>query len=223
MKKEDKFILSKGHAVPALYVVLNYIKKLADSDLQMFHKNGTKYPAHPPASLDVSVPFPSGSLGHGLSIASGIAQGYSFLFSKNKIPKVYCLLSDGECNEGQVWEAAQYASAKQISNLIVMIDKNGLQAFGKTSEVLGESASVERWRAFGFETYECDGHDVKKIKKNILKAIQSRSNKPKVIIFSTIKGYGVSFMENTLEWHYHTLTEELYNEAIQSIDKKIKD
>lgn len=224
MRKEDRLIFSKGHAAPALYVVLNKMGKISDLELSTFHKNGTKLPGHTPIGLDDSIPFPSGSLGHGLSLACGIAQGVKYLNKKSNksLPTIFCLISDGECNEGQVWEAAQYASAKKISNLVVLIDNNGLQAFGKTKDVLGNGATVRRWEAFGFEVYESDGHNPKEIKKYLSKATMSKKEKPKVIIFNTIKGYGVDFMEGKIAWHYNTLTEDLYKKALVSIDKKVK-
>jgi transketolase len=220
MKKGDTFIMSKGHGVPALYVVLNYLGKLSDTELATFHKNATKLPAHPPASLDESVPFPAGSLGHGLSISSGIAQG--ILLQKKKTssqPYVFCLMSDGECNEGQVWEAAQYASRFQLANLIVLLDKNRLQALGRIEDVLGDSATREKWEAFGFEVFEADGHNVSEISKVLTHAKESNTLKPKIIIFETIKGHGVSFMEHTVDWHYNVLSEDLYNHAMKDLDK----
>jgi transketolase len=224
MKGQDKFILSKGHAVPALYVILNKKGSISDTELQTFYSNGTKLPAHPPLHLHESIPFASGSLGHGLSLSCGLAQGLKYLSlkSNNTTPWVYCLISDGECNEGQVWEAAQYASAKKINNLVVLIDKNKLQAFGKTKNVLGDGATAARWKAFGFETYLCDGHNLNKLQE-IFKVIKkSPMKKPKVVICSTVKGYGVSFMEDKMEWHYHKLTEKLYKKALLSVEKKLK-
>lgn len=224
IKKEDTFILSKGHAVPALYSVLNALGRISDDALQTFHANGTRFPAHPPAHLDEFVPFPSGSLGHGLSLSCGMAQANYFLEGKSKkrMPKVYCLVSDGECNEGQVWEAAQYASAKKIGNLVVLVDNNKLQAFGKTADVLGKSTTPEKWKAFGWEVYSANGHSPKEIVRVFEKVDKSHTSKPKVIIFDTIKGYGVSFMQNQIGWHYHTLTENLYQKALISVDKKIQ-
>ncbi len=222
IKKNDKFILSKGHAVPALYVVLNAIGRLSDKDLQTFHTNGTKLPAHPAADLDEFIPFPSGSLGHGLSIASGMAQAYLYLRKSKKPAMVYCLMSDGECNEGQVWEAAQYATAKKLKNLVVLVDNNKIQAFGKTAEVLGKSTTPEKWEAFGFEVFTADGHNPVHIEKVFKKVGKLKGNKPKVIIFDTIKGHGVTFMENQIGWHYHTLTDDLYKKALLSIDRKVQ-
>ena len=221
MGKTDKFILSKGHAVPSLYVILYFMGKMSRATLYSFHKDGTTLPAHPPQNLDRSIPFHSGSLGHGLSLSCGIAESIKLLTPKNKkVANVYCLISDGECNEGQVWEAAQYATKRQLGNLIVLIDKNKLQAFGRTSDVLGDSASVEKWKSFGFETYSCNGHEPEGLQKTF-DAIRSRNTlKPKVIICDTIKGFGVSFMENKLEWHYHRLTDELYKKEMKEIDAR---
>lgn len=225
VKKNDVLLFSKGHAVPALYTVLHAMGRISKKDLATFHANGTKFPAHPPARLDPLVPFPSGSLGHGLSLAIGVAQGFSYLFKQKnkKAPYVYCLMSDGECNEGQVWEAVQYATAKKVKNLIVLIDSNKIQAFGRTADVLGNSAAEEKWKVFGFETYRCNGHNIKMLHKVLVKARNSLSTKPKVIVCDTVKGYGVNFMENTIEWHYNLLTEELFTKALVSLEKKIKE
>lgn len=222
-KEQDKFILSKGHAVPALYVILNKKGIISDEELQTFYINGTKLPAHPPLHLHNSIPFASGSLGHGLSLSCGLAQGLKYLSLKSEtLPWVYCLMSDGECNEGQVWEAAQYASAKKIDNLVVLIDKNKLQAFGKTKNVLGDGATAARWKSFGFETYLCDGHNPNKLQEIFTVVKKSKLKKPKVIICSTVKGYGVSFMEGKIEWHYYKLTEKLYKKALLSVERKLK-
>lgn len=222
MKKGDKFILSKGHAAPSLYVILNYLKKITNKELATFHQEGTRLPAHTPHYyFQDDIPFPTGSLGHGLSLASGIAHGYKY-FSKKR-NKVFCMISDGECNEGQVWEAAQYASHFKLSNLIVLIDKNKLQALGKINEVLGDSANVSKWNAFGFKVYISDGHNPEKIKDVLKKAIHAKTEKPKIVIFDTVKGHGISFMENKLEWHYNTLTEDMYNTAIKELSLKYED
>lgn len=218
-KKGDKLVLSKGHAAPTLYVVMNYLKKITDKELKTYHQEGTKLPAHTPNYYFLEdIPFPTGSLGHGLSLSSGIAHAYKTFISEKKNSKVFCLISDGECNEGQVWEAAQYASRFNLSNLIVLLDKNNLQAFGKTKEVLGDSASRQKWEAFGFEVFESDGHSLKNLGEIFKKVLASKTEKPKIIIFKTIKGHGVSFMENTLEWHYNVLTPELYEKAIKDLD-----
>ena len=219
MKAGDKFILSKGHAAPSLYVVMNYLHKITDKELETFHVEGTKFPAHTPNLFPEDIPFPTGSLGHGLSLSAGIAHAYKYFIKDKKRNRVFCLISDGECNEGQTWESAQFASHFDLHNLIVMIDKNGLQALGKTKNVLGDSASADKWSAFGFEVFESDGHNLNKLEEVFDSVNSSKTNKPKLIIFNTIKGYGVSFMENKMEWHYNTLTDELYKRAVKDIDK----
>lgn len=219
MKKKDKFILSKGHAVPSLYIVLQHLGKIKEEDLKTFMQDGTSLPAHPPPNLDPIIPFPAGSLGHGLSVSCGIAEAMKYTAdNKKNVPRIFCLISDGECNEGQVWEAAQYASQRKLSNLICMIDKNGIQAFGKITDVLGDSATVEKWKAFGFDVLTCDGHDLLEIKKTFKRIKKRKNDKPKIIIFQTVKGKGVSFMEHTIAWHYNKMTEEQYDKAIQEIN-----
>lgn len=222
-KPEDIFIISKGHAAPAYYVVLNYLGKITDDELATFHNDGTKLPAHTPNYhfKDV-IHFPTGSLGHGLSLSTGIAHAMKIKsHTEATLPWVYTLMSDGECNEGQVWEAMQYASQKKLSHLIVFIDKNKIQAFGRTKDVLGDSASEDKWSAFGFETIACNGHNLKDISRAIQQAKNSPSDKPKVIICDTVKGNGVSFMEDTIDWHYNVLDEQQYKIALDDIEKRI--
>lgn len=220
---KDVFIISKGHAAPAYYVVLNYIGKISDSELATFHNDGTRLPAHTPNyHFKDLIHFPTGSLGHGLSLTCGIAHGMRIKSEGTEpLPWVYTLMSDGECNEGQVWEAVQYASQKNLSNLIVFIDKNKIQAFGRTKDVLGDSASEDKWAAFGFEVITCNGHNLEDISRAIQEAKNLQSNKPKVIICETVKGNGVSFMEDTLEWHYNVLNEAQYRIALEDIKNRI--
>lgn len=220
---EDIFIISKGHAAPAYYVVLNYLGKISDNELATFHNDGTKLPAHTPNYHFQDVfHFPTGSLGHGLSLSCGIVHAMKIKSSTiTALPWVYTLISDGECNEGQVWEAVQYASQKKLSHLIVLIDKNKIQAFGRTKDVLGDSASVEKWSAFGFEVITCDGHNLRDISRAIHTVKNSQLDKPKVIICDTVKGNGVSFMEDTIEWHYNVLDESQYKIALEDIEERI--
>jgi transketolase len=222
MKEKDVFILSKGHAAPALYIVLNQLKKISDDKLSTFTKEGTLLPAHPPYNTLNGIPYGTGSLGHGLSFSCGIAHGLQ-IKSKQKtdLATVFCLMSDGECNEGQVWEAAQYASHFKLKDLIVLIDKNGLQAFGTQKEVLGDSATAEKWSSFGFEVYTADGHNLEAIGMIYEKIFLKKNDKPKVILLKTVKGNGISFMKNTLESHYMKFTKETYLKAIAEIEKNI--
>lgn len=213
-KENEVFLLSKGHAAASLYACLHELGEISDSVLETYYKNGTTLPAHPAPNKIKGIPFATGSLGHGLPIASGIAQGNKILQNDEF---TYVLMSDGETNEGTTWEAAHYAVAKGLDNLIVMIDKNGLQGFGYTDNVLGISADKNKWEAMGFEVVECDGHDVEQIYSQIDLFKARKNGIPKVIIANTIKGKGVSYMENKLEWHYLPMKAEQYELAKEDI------
>lgn len=212
----ERVILSKGHAAAAIYTMLNAKGEITDEVLATFYKNGTKLSAHPSANSFENIPFALGSLGHGLPIGCGIAMG-------NKLQKnnefVYVLMSDGETNEGTTWEAAHFAVSKKLDNLFVVIDKNGLQGFGKTADVLGDSADIIKWLAMGFDVVEQDGHNVSDLMESIEKLKLTKNGKPKLIIANTIKGKGVDYMESKLEWHYLPMNEELYKKAIQSLEE----
>jgi len=211
----EKIILSKGHAAPALYVVLAARGILSKKKLTTFHLNNSDLPVHVPNGLIKNeIPFASGSLGHGLSLACGIAHANKL---KRNDKNVYCVMSDGECNEGQVWEAAQYAAQFKLNNLIVFIDVNNLQAFGTTLEVLGR-ITTDKWKAFGWKTYECNGHSIHEIISSYKKT-RSPSLQPKVILCHTIKGFGLSFFENKLKSHYLPLTEKQYNLGLLEVQK----
>ena len=218
MKKGDKFILSKGHAALALFVILNYLKKIPNSVLNSYLQDGSYLGMHPTVHYPLDIPLATGSLGHGLSFASGLSLAF-IMQAKQTLNKVFCLLSDGECNEGMVWEAAQFASHHQLNNLIVVIDRNNLQAFGKTKDVLGNSTSSIKWRAFGFNVYSCDGHNLKKLHLVFKQIAKNINHKPHVIICNTIKGQGVDFMENKMESHYLKLDKNSYKQAILSLNK----
>jgi transketolase len=209
-KENEVFLLSKGHAAASLYACLHELGEISDEVLATFYKNGTTLPAHPAPNKIKGIPFATGSLGHGLPIASGIAQGNKILQNDEY---TYVLMSDGETNEGTTWEAAHYAVAKELDNLIVIIDKNGLQGFGDTDSVLGVSADKTKWEAMGFEVVECDGHDVEEIYTQIDLFKARKNGIPKLLIANTVKGKGVSYMENKLEWHYLPMKTEQYEMA----------
>lgn len=214
-KQAERVILSKGHAAGALYVTLNHFGEISDSELDTFYKNGTRLSAHPSANSFENIPFALGSLGHGFSISCGIAHGLKISKSKDK---VFVLLSDGETNEGTTWEAAHYAVAKSLDNLIVIIDKNNLQGFGKTEDILGNTSAAKKWESIGFNVQEINGHHLGAIEQALIKCNEFKNNKPNLIIANTIKGKGVDFMENRMEWHYLPLNEELYQKALLSVE-----
>ena len=215
-EEEDKFILSKGHAAVALYAVLHFIGKLSKEELQGFYQDGTTLPAHPAPLVNKEIPFATGSLGHGLPIANGIAKS-NLLMQKDAF--TYVLMSDGETNEGTCWEAAHFAVQHSLHKLIVFVDKNKIQGFGRTEDVLGDTAKAGVWKKIGFEVWEIDGHNHDAISKAVTEAKSSIHKTPKLIITNTIKGKGVSYMENTIDWHYWPMDKEKYNLALQDIER----
>ena len=217
-QNNEDFILSKGHAASALYVCLNYLGVISDKTLESFYQNGTVLSAHPAPNKFTEIPFATGSLGHGLPLAVGAA--LSNKLSNNDL-RTFVLLSDGETNEGTTWESAHFAVIKELENLIVIIDNNGLQGFGRTGEVLGETASLDKFNQIGFAVYECDSHNIQDLLSIIEKAEKSKNKKPILIVANTIKGKGVSFMENKLEWHYLNLDETLLEESIDEVQNYI--
>jgi transketolase len=213
-KENEVFLLSKGHAAASLYACLHELGEISDDVLETYYKNGTTLPAHPAPNKIKGIPFATGSLGHGLPIAIGIAQANKILENDEY---TYVLMSDGETNEGTTWEGGHYAVAKGLDNLIVMIDKNGLQGFGNTNDILGVSADKNKWEAIGFEVVEVDGHNVSEI-HNQIDLFKARKNGiPKLLIANTVKGKGVSYMENKMEWHYLPMKAEQYEMAINDV------
>jgi transketolase len=217
-KEGEDLILSKGHAALALYVTLNHTGEISDEELSTFYQDGTNLPAHPVANYFKSIPFALGSLGHGLPIGTGIAKANK-LIDKNLM--TYVLMSDGETNEGTTWEATHFAVKHQLDNLLVMIDKNRLQGFGRTEDILGDTADGKKWAAIGFDVYEIDGHDIALIDKTIKEARNNKNGKPKVLIAATIKGKGVSYMENKMEWHYLPMNDEQLKMAMEEVNLMI--
>lgn len=210
MKNDDKFILSKGHAAGALYITLWSIGLLTDADLETFHADNTKLAGHPVSQWHSSIPCSSGSLGHGFSFALGVALGYHYSKSNQH---VYCLTSDGEWQEGSTWEALIFFAHHRLTNLTILVDCNRLQGFGSTEGVASMGNLVDKIKAFNVNVVEVDGHDA----DAVFYAIDS--NPGSVIILNTIKGHGVSFMENTMEWHYLPLNETQYKQAIHEISE----
>lgn len=216
-REQDTFLLSKGHAAASLYTCLNHLGEISDETLATYYLNGTSLPAHPAPKQHLGIPFATGSLGHGLPIGTGIAQAGKLLGDDSR---VFVLMSDGETNEGTTWEAAHFAIQHGLDNLIVLIDKNGLQGFGQTADVMGDTADVQTWNAIGFDTEVVDGHDVADLVATIDRLTANANGKPKLLIAKTIKGKGVSYMENRLEWHYLPMTEAQYEQAHAEVSER---
>jgi len=198
MAYRDRFILSKGHGVLALYACLAHTGFLNPNILFSYCKNGSPLAEHPLAHQFPCIEFATGSLGHGLAVGAGVAMASRL---KKERYKVFVLMGDGECNEGSVWEAAGFASTWKLDNLIVIVDHNKLQATDRYEKLSGGYDLMQAWKSFGWETREVDGHDIARMGKVYTRAFFN-IKKPKVIIAHTVKGKGVSFMENDLEWHY---------------------
>ncbi len=210
-KENDIFILSKGHAAVGLYAILAEKKFFPKEELINYGKNGTELAGH----ISHHVPgviFSTGSLGHGLGLTCGVALGKNKTTSTSK---TICLLSDGELNEGSVWEAFLFAAHHKLKNLTCIIDKNNLQGLGATQDIINTGDLKKKLEAFNFTVYEVDGHNHEQIITAL--SAQSDNNKPKVIIANTIKGKGVSFMENNNVWHYRSPTTEEYNLAREEL------
>ena len=210
----DRFILSKGHAAPALYAVLAKKKYFSVKELSRLRRINCMLQGHPVCLYTPGIEASTGSLGHGLSFANGIALA-GRLDKKNY--HVYVMLGDGETDEGQIWEAAAAASHYHLGNLTAMIDRNFLQIDGNTEEVLQLENVVDRWEAFGWHVQEIDGHDITKI-YDALQESKAITNKPSMIVLNTVKGKGVSFMENNVDFHGVPPNEMEYNLAMEELD-----
>lgn len=213
LRGEDHFILSKGHAAGALYVTLWSRGHLDDDELRSFHQDATRLAGHPPAKGIPSVAFATGSLGHGFGLAAGLALGKRL---KGEPGRVFCLTSDGEWNEGSTWEALTFAAHQKLSRLTVLIDLNGLQGFGATVEVANLGSLADKLRGFGLTVLEIDGHDPAAIED----ALAVTAEGPVAIVARTVKGRGVTFMENKMEWHYLPMNEAQYRSAVAELSRR---
>jgi transketolase len=197
--ERDRFILSKGHGAPALFQVLALRGFYPESWLENYGEDGGIFAEHPPAPRELpGIEAATGSLGHGLPMGLGMALAARM---HKKSYRVYTLLGDGECNEGTIWEAALLAAAQKVNNLCVLIDFNKWQATDRSQEVMALDPLVDKWRAFGWNTQEIDGHDMGSI-LDALRKFPAGNNKPTAIIAHTVKGSGISFMEDNNNWHY---------------------
>lgn len=211
----DRFILSKGHAAPALYAALAQAGFISRDELLTLRKMGSRLQGHPDMTLVPGVEASTGSLGQGLSIACGMALGLRM----DDLPStVFALLGDGECQEGQVWEAAMFAAHQNLDNLVAIVDHNGLQIDGPTTEVCDPESIADKFKAFGWSVTEVNGHDVGALVDALAHAKAARTGAPKLIVADTVKGKGVSFMENVAGWHGKAPDQEQTQAALAEID-----
>lgn len=216
LRPDDIFLLSKGHSAGALYTTLWSRGVLSEEELSTFTRDGTRLGVHPPINEPEIAPFGTGSLGHGPSLTAGMALGQRL---KGKEGRVFCLCSDGEWQEGACWEALIFAVHQRLANLRLIIDANGWQGFGSTSEVasMPPRALAARIEAFGAEVSLCDGHDPLAMLR-LLTAPDDEQLRPRVILLETCKGRGLCSLENTLASHYLPLSEEQYQLARKGLE-----
>lgn len=220
--ERDRFVLSKGHAAPALYAILAETGYFPKENLKSLRKLGSMLQGHPDMNKTPGIEVSTGSLGQGLSMACGMAMAARLNSSEKNRPagRVYALLGDGELDEGQVWEAAMSAAHYQLSNLCVLVDRNGLQIDGETCSVMNLEPLADKWKAFGWNTLAINGHDYAEIQTALAQA-RRETESPTVIIAKTVKGKGVSFTENQVCWHGVTPNEEQVCLALDEL--KIKE
>lgn len=218
MEDRDRFVLSKGHVAPVLYAALAESGYFPVEDLMTLRKIGSPLQGHPVRGKVPGVEMSTGSLGQGLSMACGIALAGKM---DGKDYRTFCLLGDGELQSGQNWEAAMFAHHYGLTNLIAFVDRNRLQIVGNTEETLGLDPLPEKWRAFGWNVIIVDGHNVRQILDAVDKASNSKRN-PTVIIMNTVKGKGVSFMENNAGFHGKACTDEELAQAVAELEGVIR-
>ena len=208
-KNRNRFILSKGHAAIAQYVILKDLGLISQYDLDNLN-NGGILGEHPDHNIP-GIEFDSGSLGHGLGVASGFAMAAKL----DKLDyRTYVVLGDGECHEGTIWEAAMLSSQLKLDNLIAIVDRNGLCIHGNTEDINALNPFADKWRSFGWNALEIDGHDHKQIFDAINK---TKKGIPTVVICNTMKGKGISFMENNHKWHHGGIDDETYEKALKEL------
>ena len=212
-RDRDRFVLSKGHAALALYAALYLKGWVQDSDLDSYCADASLLGVHPEHALR-GVDFSTGSLGHGLSLGAGAALA-ARLHSSSR--RVYVLVSDAECNEGSLWEAVMFAAQHRLANLTAIIDLNGQQALGYTHQVLDLANMAERWRAFGWDTHEVDGHD-RAAMAGTIADLETADGPPHVLVARTTFGKGVSYMEGRIAWHYLPMSDADHQQALRELE-----
>ncbi len=216
MREADTFVLSKGHAVAALYALLAEVKLLTPSQIDTYYEEGTLLSALPPFNAIPEIPFATGSLGHGLSLSAGMALG---ALLKREDRRFFCVTSDGELDEGSVWEAALFIAHRKLKNLVWIIDRNQLQGIGRTEDVLALEPLDDKLRAFGFHVVTVDGHDFASLlaaREECTHAFDE-DRAPVAIIARTVKGNGISYMHDTVDSHYLPMSDAQYAQALAEI------
>jgi transketolase len=211
--ERDIFILGKGHGAPVLYSTLAELGVIPETEMYTLRRFGSRLQGHPSEHSLAAVEVSVGSLGQALSIALGLCLGMRLDESERR---VWVLQGDGELQEGQVWEAAMAASGRKCSNLIAIVDENGLQNDGPTDSIVPLGDLEAKWRAFGWRAYTVDGHDLAELDRAFA-ACRRPSEQPSVVIARTIKGRGVSYMENVVKWHHHPINDEELTQALSDL------
>ena len=208
----DRFILSKGHAALALYAMLHLKGWITRAELDTFCGDGSALGVHPEHALR-GVDFSTGSLGHGLAVGAGVALAARL---QGSLRRCFVLVSDAECNEGSLWETVMFAAHHRLGNLVALVDLNGQQALGSTADVLNLVPLASRWRAFGWDVHEVDGHDVAALSRTM--AAFDPTGPPHAVVASTVFGNGVSYMEGRVHWHYWPMSEDEYRQALVEVE-----
>lgn len=212
-QNRDRFILSKGHGALAYYAALYESGIISEDEFFSYAENGGLFPGHPSKNNDIGIDYSGGSLGLGLAYGIGLALSADY---KKQDFHVYVLLGDGELNEGIVWESAMFAGYHRLSRLTAIVDRNRMQSDGRTEDII-EFDVNSMWKSCGWEVIDCDGHSV----ESLLNAFMLiKGDQPHVIIANTVKGKGVSFMENSKDWHHSRLSQEQYDSAIQELKEQ---
>ena len=213
-EKRDRVIMSKGHGALTLYSILHQKGYVTEEELATFEHNGSEYTAHAHRNIGKGIEYTGGSLGLGMTFATGVAYACKLKGLNNHI---YCILGDGELNEGVIWESFMFAAQKKLSNLTIIIDYNHLQIGGHVEDILDLSPLGDKLRAFGFDVQVVNGHDI----EGLNKAFSSLSNEyPNAIIAETVKGKGVSFAEDKYKWHYGVMTKTRFNKAMNELTNR---
>jgi len=218
MRDEDTFVLSKGHAAAALYSVLAEANLLTPCQIDSYCEEATELPALPPFNVIEQIPFATGSLGHGLPVSAGMALGARF---NGQDRRFFCVTSDGELDEGSVWEAALFINHHKLNQLVWIIDRNQIQAIGRTEDVLALEPLDAKLRAFGLHVITVDGHDFASLlaARDECAELWTLRAAPVVIIANTVKGNGISYMQDTVECHYLPMTHTQYEQALEELKR----